>query len=112
PKCRPGPPKRRSNPLSSGSGGAAVPAAGSEPPLESVYAAFSCPSRDHVAALDRLVPLIVREYSAGVCASFVGRHAERIEAASRGLIEYLGSWFVDPAAVADDLWDYGFGNLY
>ena len=80
--------------------------------LEDAYPAFSCPAPEHVATLDALVPVVVREYGAGVCAAFVGRHGARIAAASRSLIEYLGTWFVEPSVVAEGGWDYGFGNLY
>jgi len=81
-------------------------------PIGAMYDAFSCPSPEHVDTLDILVPLIVREYTAGLCASYVGRNAERIATSSSGLIEYLTTWFTEPTAVIRTVWDYGFGNLY
>jgi HEXXH motif-containing protein len=80
--------------------------------LETLYSAFSCPSPEHVSTLDTLVPIIVREYTAGLCASFVGRYGEQIAGSSSGLIEYLGAWFSEPTSTSRTVWDYGFGNLY
>jgi HEXXH motif-containing protein len=87
-------------------------AKGEEGQLEGLYGAFSCPNADHVGTLDVLVPLIVREYTAALCATFVGRNGQRIAASSSGLIEYLGLWFSNPTAITHTVWDYGFGNMY
>jgi HEXXH motif-containing protein len=79
--------------------------------------AFSFPWKEQTITLDEFVPLIVREYTAGLTAAFVGRHAAAIDAQSNGLIDFVSDWFcaaeersaIDPPNLG---WDYAFGDAF
>ncbi len=75
---------------------------------------FSYPQAEHAADLDQLVPLIVREYAAGITGAFLGRAVDALDSASEGLIDYLASWVADPTGepAARLGWDYAFGDAY
>lgn len=79
---------------------------------------FSYPQADTSASMDVAVPMIVREYSAGLVGAYLGQQFAEIEAVSEGLAEYLGAWIADPAALSpggpDPVpgWDYAFGDTY
>jgi HEXXH motif-containing protein len=82
--------------------------------LSTLLDGFSLPRPEFVGGLDGLVPLIVREYAAGITGAFVGRGVDVLEAQSDGLIEYLAGWSAEPTGwPADRLgWDYAFGDAY
>ena len=87
--------------------------------LSALLPAFSYPQPSYVAPLDELVPLIVREYAAGLTGSYLVHALDRVEAASEGLTAYIASWVADPSGtlncrvpVPGAGWDYAFGDAY
>lgn len=82
--------------------------------LSSMLDGFSYPQSAHVSDLDDLVPLVVREYAAGITGVFLTNGIDALEPVSDGLIDYIASWIADPAvAPGQDVgWDYAFGDAY
>lgn len=75
---------------------------------------FAYPQAAHVTALDELVPLIVREYGAGIVGAFLAHSVDELSSASDGMIDYLALWSTAPAGrpAARLGWDYALGDAY
>src|SRR4051794_38206012 len=85
-------------------------------PLFDLLPGFSYPQDETRVGLDTAVPLIVREYAAGLVGAYAGRRYDELAAGSDGLLEYLGRWAADPETTPTDPdgsgWDYCYGDAY